>query len=344
MLKVYISCLMVFFYFIVILRLYLEREITLVNWEERRQLVKIADLYYEENLTQEQIAKKLSVSRPIISKALQKAREIGIVEVYIKDETLQTVSLEKRLEEEFNLKDAKVVPSYSNKADLTLQSVGRAAANYVYKNSKNITSIGISWGETLTTFVQEYPYELKEDIKVVPLEGGMGRKKVEIHANQLAYELAKKMGADYSLLYAPAIVGSEELLNRLLGMEDINAVIEEGKNVDMAVISLGNPFEKSTIKSLGYIDDQEINQLRELGVVGDIGFRFFDQSGSTVENPFNKKIVGMSLDDFKNIDTVIAIVSGTYKADALLAMLRGGYIDVLVTDEDIASIVLKKSR
>lgn len=321
-----------------------EREIRLVNWEERRQLVKIADLYYEENWTQEQIAKKMSVSRPIISKALQRAKEIGIVEVYIKDETMQTVSLEKRLEEEFNLQDAKVVPSHSNKADLTVQSVGRAAANYVYKNSKHINSIGISWGETLTTFVQEYPYELKEDIKVVPLEGGMGRKKVEIHANQLAYELAKKMGAEYSLLYAPAIVESEELLNHLLSMEDINSVIEEGKHVDMALISLGNPFENSTLKSLGYIDDHEIQQLRDLGVVGDIGFRFFDSLGNKVENPFDKKIVGMSLDDIKNIDKVIAIVSGTYKADALLAMLRGGYIDVLVTDEDTATTVIRKNR
>ncbi|WP_096274230.1 sugar-binding transcriptional regulator [Paucisalibacillus globulus] len=312
----------------------------MVDWEERRQLVKIANLYYGENWTQEQIAKKFSVSRPIISKSLQKARDIGIVEVYINDQTIHTVSLEQDLEKEFNLIDAKVVPS-SSKSDITLHAVGRAAANYLSKNLKDVKSIGISWGETLTTFVNEYPFQLNEDIKIVPLEGGMGRKKVEIHANQLAYELGKKMGAECSFLYAPAIVESEELLNRLLSMDDINAVIEEGKNVDIGLISLGNPFENSTLESLGYLDEGDLSKLKELGVVGDIGFRFFNEMGNKVDNPFSKKMVGLSLEDLKNIKKVIAVVSGVYKADALLAMLRGGYIDILVTDEATANAVLK---
>lgn len=47
----------------------------MLSWEERRQLVKVASLYYIEGFTQEQIAKKIGVSRPIISKQLQKAKE-----------------------------------------------------------------------------------------------------------------------------------------------------------------------------------------------------------------------------------------------------------------------------
>jgi DNA-binding transcriptional regulator LsrR (DeoR family) len=316
----------------------------MINWEERRQLVKIANLYYEENWTQEQIAKKFSVSRPIISKSLQKARDYGIVEVYINDETVMTVNLEKQLELEFNLRDAKVVPSESDKLELTLHSVGRAAANYVSKNLKNTSSIGISWGETLTTLVREYPFELREDLKIVPLEGGMGRKKVEIHANQLAYELAKKMGAECSFLYAPAIVESQELINRLLRMDDINAVIEEGKNVDMALISLGNPYERSTLKSVGYLDEEDLQKLKELDVVGDMGFRFFDQMGNPINHPFDKQVVGLSLIDLKKIDKVVAVVSGIHKAESLMAMLKGEYIDVLITDEKTASEVLRISK
>ncbi|MBR7797371.1 sugar-binding transcriptional regulator [Virgibacillus sp. AGTR] len=315
----------------------------MVNWEERRQLVKIANLYYEDNWTQEQIAKKLTVSRPIISKSLQKAKDLGIVEFYINDETVQTVSLEKRLESEYNLKDALVIPSVDKKPELTLHSVGRSAAYYLSKNMKDIQSLGISWGQTLTSLVKEYPYELRENMKVVPLEGGMGRKKVEIHANQLAYELAKKMGGECSFLYAPAIVESEELMNRLRSMEDISEVIEEGRNVDMAVISIGNPYEHSTLKSVGYLEEEDVKELKKLGVVGDMGFRFFDQDGKPVHLPRDKRVVGLSLDDLKQIKQVVAVVAGNYKADSLLGMLKGNYIDVLITDDETAKTIIQKS-
>src|SRR5690606_36017485 len=101
-----------------------------------------------------------------------------------------------------------------------------------------------------------------------------------------------------------------------------------------------NPFENSTLESLGYLDEGDLSKLKELGVVGDIGFRFFNEMGNKVDNPFSKKMVGLSLEDLKNIKKVIAVVSGVYKADALLAMLRGGYIDILVTDEATANAVL----
>lgn len=68
----------------------------MLSWEERRSLVKIANLYYNDGWTQEQIAKKLGVSRPVISKSLQKAREHKIIEIFIKDETVHTVNLEKK--------------------------------------------------------------------------------------------------------------------------------------------------------------------------------------------------------------------------------------------------------
>ncbi|WP_394514346.1 sigma factor-like helix-turn-helix DNA-binding protein [Priestia aryabhattai] len=67
-----------------------------VGWEERRQLVKVANLYYMDGWTQEQIAKKVGVSRPIISRILQKARDSKVVEVYIKDENIHTVELEQQ--------------------------------------------------------------------------------------------------------------------------------------------------------------------------------------------------------------------------------------------------------
>ena len=313
----------------------------MLSWEERRQLVKVANLYYTEGWTQQQIAKKVGVSRPVISKMLQRAKDVGIVEVYIKDESVHTVELEKKLESKFDLEDAVVVPSIGFTPDMVRRAVGQAAAHYVSRHLKSdVERLGISWGTTLAEFVREYPFERRENINIVPLVGGMGTKSVEIHANQLAYELAKKMNGTCSYLYAPAIVESVELTERLVQMQDIAQVLEEGKNVEAALVGIGNPHKGSTMKDIGYIHETDIQSLKKAGAIGDIGSRFFDQDGVPIEHELNKRIIGLRLRDLKKIPYVIGIVEGTYKAESVEAALRGGYVQTLIIDEQTALALL----
>ncbi|WP_318153065.1 sugar-binding transcriptional regulator [Metabacillus arenae] len=206
------------------------------------------------------------MSRPVIPKQLQKAKENGIVEVFIKDESVHTVELEKELEEKFGLKDV-VVPTSSSLSELINKAIGQAAANYVSKNLKRVKKIGISWGTTLAEFVKEYPFERRAEMKIVPLVGGMGGQYVDIHSNQLAYELAKKMNAACSYLYIPAFIESEEL-ERLVNMNDVKFVLEEGKSVDMALVGIGTPYHDSILKKIGYLTDKDIEEFRRAGAVG----------------------------------------------------------------------------
>ncbi|MGY5190548.1 UNVERIFIED_CONTAM: helix-turn-helix domain-containing protein, partial [Bacillus amyloliquefaciens DSM 7 = ATCC 23350] len=81
--------------------------------------------YYTDGWTQQEIAKKLNVSRPVISKILQKAKDVGIVEVYIKDESIHTVELEKQLETTFQLTEAVVVPSVGTMSEMVKRAVGQ---------------------------------------------------------------------------------------------------------------------------------------------------------------------------------------------------------------------------
>lgn len=313
----------------------------MLSWEERRQLVKVANLYYTEGWTQQQIAKKIGVSRPVISKMLQKAKDAGIVEVYIKDESVHTVELEKKIEEKFGLQDTVVVPSTGFTPDMVRKAVGQAAAHYLSRYLTSDTErLGISWGTTLAEVVKEYPFERREKINVVPLVGGMGTKSVEIHANQLAYELAKKMNGSCSYLYAPAIVETEELTERLVQMQDIAQVLEEGKNVEVALVGIGNPHKGSTMKEIGYLQESDIQSLKKAGAIGDIGSRFFDQDGVPLEHNLNKRIIGLRLKDLKKVPYVIGVVEGTYKAESVEAALKGGYVQTLITDEQTALALL----
>ncbi|MCE4047629.1 sugar-binding transcriptional regulator [Niallia sp. SS-2023] len=312
-----------------------------MEWQEKRQLVKVSSMYYNDGWTQAQIAQKLGVSRPVISKLLQRAKDEGIVKIYIKDESVHTVELERKLEQYFDLADAVVVPNNGLSAERAKREVGQAGASYISNNMKDVKSIGISWGETLANLVQEYPFERKEDITVVPLEGGMGVKQVQIHANQLANELAKKLQSTCAYLYAPAIVETEELKQRLMGMEDIQTVLEIGRNVDVALIGIGNPFDDSTLLRLGYLQENDLAQLRDVGAIGDIGFRFFDQNGKPINDSLNTKVIGITLEEFKGIKNVIAVVEGEHKVASILGALQGKFIDVLITDELTANAIIK---
>lgn len=310
-----------------------------MNWDERRQIVKVSRLYYFDGLTQAEIAKKVGVSRPVISKLLNKARENGIVEIYIKDENAHTVELEHRLEKKYQLKEAIVVPAAGRNPEMIKHSLGKAASFYISKNLNGKKSLGISWGSTLAKFVQEYPYEQHQQLKIIPLVGGMGRKLVEIHSNLLAYQLSQKMNTDCSYLYAPAMVETAELKQRLIESEDIAMVLEEGRNVDMAVVGIGNPYEGSTMATMQYLTEEDLESLREAGAIGDIGSRFYDQSGNEIKHALNELVIGLDIDEYKTIPEVIGIVEGSHKVESIRAALKGNYLNVLVIDDITADLI-----
>ncbi|RBN36568.1 transcriptional regulator, partial [Priestia megaterium] len=115
-------------------------------------------------------------------------------------------------------------------------------------------------------------------------------------------------------LYAPAIVETKELKERLVSMREISSVLEEGKKVDVALIGLGNPY-KGSMRKLGYLKDNDLKQLRKIGVVGDIGSRFFDESGVVVNHPLNDKVIALPLEQLKRVKEVIGVVEGTHKVE-----------------------------
>lgn len=315
-----------------------------MDWEDRRVIVKIASLYYFEGWTQATIAEKYKVSRPVISKVLQRAKEKGIVEIYIKDENVHTVNLEQQLEQHFHLKEAVVVSTANLTDDMIKRAVGKAAASYISNNLESNSKLGISWGTTLAHVVDEFPFQRNDSMYIVPLVGGMGRKNVEIHANQLAYELAKKVNGSCTYLYAPAMVESSELKERLVESEDIAAVLEEGKNVDMALIGIGDPYSGSTMKDIGYLKDDDIEELKHAGVIGDVNSKFFDENGRQIKHYLNDRVIGIDLDDLKNIKEVVGIANGENKINSILTILKNSYINVFITDDITAKKILSHNN
>lgn len=83
---------------------------------------------------------------------------------------------------------------------------------------------------------------------------------------------------------------------------------------------------------------------RIVDAVGDIALRFFDVQGNIANENLNERVVGLALEDFKDKKYNIAIAVGERKAAGILGALRGGYVNVLYTDEKTAKKVLSLVR
>lgn len=307
----------------------------MINDDEKKKLIKVAKMYYLEELTQAVIAKKIGISRPIISKMLQQAKDEGIVKITIMDDGFEVIEREQKIAAEFGLREVIITSTENMNQDQALQAVGKATAAYVSKSLRTIKKLGVSWGKSLFEMVQEYPVE-QRNVSVIPLVGGMGPKEVALHANQIAYEFAKKINGQCESLYAPAMVATTSQKEGLTSLPFIASVLEQGKQCDMAVVGIGNPYEQSTMYEIGYLNDADVEELRQANVVGDISSKYILESGELAPVSINQRGIGIELEDLKKIDKVIGVARGIYKVESIVAALKGGYLDVLITDDETA--------
>jgi DNA-binding transcriptional regulator LsrR (DeoR family) len=311
-----------------------------MNEEEKKFLLKISRMYYFDEWTQAEIAGKVGVSRPIISKGLQKARSEGLVEIIIHDDGIYTIDLENKIESAFSLEDVIVVPTKDIAKEAARSALSKAAAGYVWKQLKDASRVGVSWGTTLHHMVREFPSDPQTHLKIFPLVGGMGSHRIELHSNQIAFELSKKLECNCESLYAPAIVETAEFRDLLLRTPEISGVLEEARNVDLALVGIGNPFSQSTMQVIGYVGDEEIKSLRKAKVVGDINSCFIRADGSIASNTINERVIGINTEDLKKTRKVIAVAEGLHKTDSIIAALKGGYITTLITEEHTAAAIV----
>lgn len=309
--------------------------------EDRRKMLKIVTMYYEQGLTQATIAKKMGISRPVISKTLQQARESGIVSISIKDESAYAVELGLCLEQKYQLADVLVIPTNEQKKEETIRTeVGRAAALYVKEQLRAEMTLGLSWGTTLADMIDEIAYCSFPTINVCPLVGGVSSEHLYFDTNHLVFRLAEKLNSRCQYFYAPALAESIELADVLNESQLVRNAMEQAKHVDFAIIGVGNPNQSSTWNRLGYIEKKESQLIKKTGVKGDAVASLFDKNGQTVNNEISKRMLGIKVEDLVNIPDVMVIGCGEEKAESIKPLLLGKCCTILVVDQMIAEALV----
>ncbi|TLS38371.1 sugar-binding transcriptional regulator [Pseudalkalibacillus caeni] len=300
--------------------------------EDRRLLVKIAHMYYEERATQSQIAAKIGVSRSLISKYLAKARDQGIVEIIIhEDDDQKYRKLESKIEQQYGLREVICIDSVEYESSKI--RLGNAASQYLLRVIKENQIVGISSGTTLNEVSkavstnQEFP-----SVTFVPLVGGVGNERVDIHSNYLVARFGEELKSNYELLHVPVIVDSKEAKEVMMRQPSIQKVFRMAENSDIAIVGIGGTPEHSTmVKS--YLGTEKEDLFKAQEVVGDICYNFIDKDGNATNSPWNERVMALDLVKLKKIPLVIGVASGSEKVQAIKAALKGELVDVLITDE-----------
>lgn len=312
---------------------------TLEGNDELLLLYEVARLYYEDGLTQEEIAEHLGFSRSRVQRLLEAARKEGIVEIRLLSPSVSFADLEEELTKRFGLEKAIVVPTPTESQYLIRRSIGRAAARYLESVLRDGDVLGIGWGRT--TYEALNAFKRNVAITIVPLIGAVGQVEVDFQVNELGYQLAKRIGGFFVPLYAPALVDSEDIARALFSDQSVRRVVELWDEVQVAIVGMGDPRKPGSIVPRFFLSDPaSAAVLQRDDVVGDILYHFLRRDGSLVDEVFDHRVISIPLEKLKKIPHVLGIAGSMEKVEVLKAVLQGGYINVLVTDSEVARALL----
>lgn len=295
---------------------------------------KAAWYYYMENYTQHQIAEAMGLSRAKVIRLLEDAKTDGIIQFNFRKDDSTRVSLEKNLIAAYGLNDAFVVPTPLNEATLT-HTISRAAALYVSDHLRPGGYLNIGYGDTVSSMLGYLAKEHEDPINVVSMTGGVSYYLPSVSSTAYAMHLF--------LIPSPLIVSSSEVRDALLGEKSIQEIYAMTEHADMSVVGIGAAVEGATVLRNGIIRESELAILKMQGSVGDVLNHFYDSEGNPITTEIENRTISTDIEKLRTMKNVVGVAGGPEKVAAIKAVLRGGYLNVLVTDSKTAEGLLLSS-
>lgn len=301
-------------------------------------LLWAAWLYYEEGLTQGEIAEKMGLSRASVNTYLADARTRGIVNIEIAPDRFRELSIAQALKDHFNLQDCLVIPTEGDGRPL-IARLGAAGAQVLRSVVRAGDTIAVTWGRTVLALAEALDHPGLADVRVVQATGGTTAR-IPWTPEACASRLAKALDARCIPLSAPAIVSSPEVRELLLHepvLAEQMAILAEANRIVMGISSLR---PESTIHTSGFLDGIDRHAHYD-AAVGSIVGRFISARGQPVRGPLTDRTIGLDLEMLQRIPQRIAVAGGIDKIAAILAALRAKHVNVLVTDTATGRGILK---
>ncbi len=304
--------------------------------DQMRLLTKVARMYHERGLRQPQIAAQLHVSQPRVSRLLKQAVEVGIVRTTVVAPRGTHADLEETLEQRYGLTEVVVADTEGvDDESGVLPAIASAAAAYLEATLTGGDRIGISsWSSTLLATVDAMrPRTTQVATQVVQVLGGVGTNTAQNQATRLTGRLAEVTRADAVYLMAPGLLATPAMRDVLITEPNIARVLQHYAELTVALVGIGSLEPSPLLRESGNaMAAQEVEQLRLAGAVGDICLRFFDAEGRHVASELDDRVLGIGARTLRAVPRRVAVAGGRRKWGAIEAAVRGGWVNVLVTD------------
>lgn len=302
--------------------------------------IQAARLYYHQQLNTAAIAQELQVSRSTVSRLLRYAKEQGIVEVRIHDPRQEAAQLSERIKKAFGVDVVHVVPVPDVVGEAVwLERVAVYAAKYLNRCVSSHMTLGVAWGVTVNAIAHHLTPKPTADTHIVQLNGAGNTQSTGIaYASEIVMRFAENYGARPQLFPVPTFFDYADTKTALWRERSIQRILAMQNHADILLYSIGavQAGSPSHVYSGGYLDADDLEQLAQEQVVGDIATVFFRADGSYADIPLNACASGPDLSLFRTAVRGICVVSGLGKVQGLLAALRGGFMTELIVDEPTA--------
>lgn len=187
-----------------------------------QKMVEIAKMYYEEDLTQNDIAKRLGVSRPLVSKLLADAKTAGIVTIQINSPFVSNEFLMEKIKKKYDIDGGMVIPQ-ADTDYLTDQVILNNIISYMNNDLKKYRKFGLGWGKNIGDLVQKLEIsEKKIELEgyVCPLVGNISMPTKDFHSNELIRIFSQMTFLKPYYLFAPAFLATEQEKNLFMNIEN----------------------------------------------------------------------------------------------------------------------------
>lgn len=313
------------------------------NFESIDQIIAVARMYYEGKLTQSEISKRINLSCPTISRMLKKAKEKGLVQTVVIDPFENVHNLQGQLKKVFHLKDVKVINAYSSNPRTTKTMVCAAAADYISELLKPEDILGIASSTTTCEIAKAMKPSEVDKVSVVSISGCTYEHVIDEDVFSATRIIGKKLGAKIHFLYTPTIVSSGKVKDVYLSDSNTSTAMEMIDRANLVVNSVGYFGRHSQFYRYGYIDEETMKELEKNRTVGNICSHYYDINGMPTNRELSNRTIGITLDQLKTKEYSLGVACGQEKVLALLGALRGGYVNILITDDATAKAVLMEN-
>jgi DNA-binding transcriptional regulator LsrR (DeoR family) len=297
----------------------------------------IARRYYLDGRSKLEIAEEFGLSRFKVARLIEAARSSGLVRIEIGHKGRIDVDLSARVQARFGLAHAVVVDTTEDTDESVRKHLGQVAAELLAELVGPDDVLGVAWSRSVGAMARALPRLAA--VPVVQLTGAISMPDGDEGSIDIVRDVARAAGGPAYVFYAPFTLPDAATAATLRNQREVALTLGQLPTVTKAVVGIGAWAPgQSTLYDTAR--EHERRQLRRLGVCAEISGVFLSGEGEAVRTELTERMIGIDAEQMRTIPEVIAISYGTAKVAAVLAALRSGLIEGLVTHRPLAQALL----